>query len=593
MSTHLSLQGIYSLKPPKKPKLDSLDRAHQSPELDCLPALEESKDTLGPSSPAEPNDNQARAAASSTPDEDTEVPTRQPKKDMVPFPLSQNSVGKFVPQFSKSRKTVTRQTEDIESGAFNLETLLEPTAPKGGSQQLQASLELAASEQSQLHCQELPLEPGPGSGACLLGTSTYSSFVSERASQPPLSEPSRVCALDRGCSSSEPGSPVEQPGDSGLASQGPAQEGSRPSSESKGRDPHGEGPHEEGSDVPGTSGPAQGESVLEPGSAAQVHPEYKQSPSQPLLVTTDRSTDPTAPPLEPPKGGILGGQAPDSGFIGALLSNLEASGETRPKDQSLSNDPGPPAASPAPVHRNQEPTVDVGDPWPLVPAASPGADSKLMPGPTQEGQAGTCMLPSPEESEGGKAAKSSSDGQPAPESSGRGLPLQATSPPAPREVLDGPQGPGACSAPDAVDQSVWVDALPMELDFLPDSQMQDALDCPDFQAPHEQACPGGSRPPANRAPITTVQPRWGATGPCNSSDKGFEGPNLEDATATVCGLVLELSNLNRLIMSTHRDLEAVRRLSYRQANLAGKPAAPYASKGAGSHSRGEPPWRDA
>ncbi|XP_075403461.1 break repair meiotic recombinase recruitment factor 1 [Tenrec ecaudatus] len=555
------VMGIYSLKPPKKPKLDSLDKAHLSPELGCLPALEESEDTLGPSSPAEPNGNQARVAASSTPDEDTEVPSRQPEKDTAPFPLSQNSVRKFVPPFSKPKKTMTRKTEDFGSGAFNLEMLLEPVAPKAGSQQLQASLELAALEQGQLHSQELPLEPGPGSGASLLGTSTHSSFVSERASQQPLSEPSRACALNGGCSSSEPGPPVEQPGDNGLASQGPAQEGSPPSSESKGRDSHGEGPHEEDSDVPGTSGPAQGESVLEPGLATQVHPEYMQTPSQPLLVTTDKSTDPTAPPLEPPKRGMLGGQAPDSGFNGVQLSNLEASGETRLEDQLPSNTPGSPVASPAPIHRNQESTVNVSDPWPLAPAASPGADSKLMPGPAQEVQAGTCMLPSPVESEGEKAVKSSSGSQPVPESSGHGLPLQATSPLAPREVLDGPpQEPGACSAPNTMDQSVWGDALPMELDFLPDSQMQDALDCPDFQAPPEQEL-----------------------------EESFKELILGSSPAH-----LPIPSLpSRLIMSTHRDLEAFRRLSYRQAKLAGKPAAPYAFKGSGSHTRGDPPWRDA
>nr|7Z8Z_B Chain B, Break repair meiotic recombinase recruitment factor 1 [Mus musculus]7Z8Z_D Chain D, Break repair meiotic recombinase recruitment factor 1 [Mus musculus] len=34
---------------------------------------------------------------------------------------------------------------------------------------------------------------------------------------------------------------------------------------------------------------------------------------------------------------------------------------------------------------------------------------------------------------------------------------------------------------------------------------------------------------------------------------------MQDATDTVRGLVVELSGLNRLIMSTHRDLEAFKR----------------------------------
>ncbi|XP_022382601.1 uncharacterized protein C19orf57 homolog isoform X3 [Enhydra lutris kenyoni] len=76
--------------------------------------------------------------------------------------------------------------------------------------------------------------------------------------------------------------------------------------------------------------------------------------------------------------------------------------------------------------------------------------------------------------------------------------------------------------------------------------------------------------------------------------KGCEAARMEDATDTVLGLVVELSHLNRLIMSTHRDLEALKRLSYRKAKarLAGKALAPYTSKGAGNLPPGERSWRD-
>uniref|UniRef100_A0A452QR23 Uncharacterized protein n=1 Tax=Ursus americanus TaxID=9643 RepID=A0A452QR23_URSAM len=74
--------------------------------------------------------------------------------------------------------------------------------------------------------------------------------------------------------------------------------------------------------------------------------------------------------------------------------------------------------------------------------------------------------------------------------------------------------------------------------------------------------------------------------------KACEAARLEDATDTVQGLVVELSSLNRLVMSTHRDLEAFKRLSYRKARLAGKAPAPYTSKGAGNLPPGERSWRD-
>lgn len=51
---------------------------------------------------------------------------------------------------------------------------------------------------------------------------------------------------------------------------------------------------------------------------------------------------------------------------------------------------------------------------------------------------------------------------------------------------------------------------------------------------------------------------------------------------------------SRLIMSTHRDLEALKRLGYRKAKerLAGKAPAPYSSKGAGNLPPGDRSWRD-
>lgn len=59
---------------------------------------------------------------------------------------------------------------------------------------------------------------------------------------------------------------------------------------------------------------------------------------------------------------------------------------------------------------------------------------------------------------------------------------------------------------------------------------------------------------------------------------------MQDATDTVRGLVVELSGLNRLIMSTHRDLEAFKRRKTKSL--------PYLTKGLGSLPRGDQSWRD-
>uniref|UniRef100_A0A8D2DZQ9 Uncharacterized protein n=1 Tax=Sciurus vulgaris TaxID=55149 RepID=A0A8D2DZQ9_SCIVU len=86
--------------------------------------------------------------------------------------------------------------------------------------------------------------------------------------------------------------------------------------------------------------------------------------------------------------------------------------------------------------------------------------------------------------------------------------------------------------------------------------------------------------------VAEVQQRPGAGG------QAHEACRMADATGTVRGLVVELSNLNRLIMSTHRDLEAFKRLTSRKAKPPGKNPLPYPSRGAGNLPRGEQAWRD-
>lgn len=48
---------------------------------------------------------------------------------------------------------------------------------------------------------------------------------------------------------------------------------------------------------------------------------------------------------------------------------------------------------------------------------------------------------------------------------------------------------------------------------------------------------------------------------------------------------------SRLVMTTHRDLEALKRLNYRKAKPVVKAPLPYTSKGAGTVPHGEPSWK--
>ncbi|XP_019657127.1 uncharacterized protein C19orf57 homolog isoform X2 [Ailuropoda melanoleuca] len=216
---------------------------------------------------------------------------------------------------------------------------------------------------------------------------------------------------------------------------------------------------------------------------------------------------------------------------------------------------------------------------------------------------------------------------------GFSLSLGAFALPVHREAVDGPsqetrafQGSIDASVdptgwseppPGSADQDVLGKSPTMEPDFLPDSQIRDALEAPDFEASPAQtlqdeqetvprlSCQEQSHRPTQFPIGSRLDSSWPGTSPDADGGlltelqlrtrvgiKACEAARLEDATDTVQGLVVELSSLNRLVMSTHRDLEAFKRLSYRKARLAGKAPAPYTSKGAGNLPPGERSWRD-
>ncbi|XP_077833711.1 break repair meiotic recombinase recruitment factor 1 isoform X11 [Macaca mulatta] len=119
--------GLCPPKPLKTPRLGDSDGDPQSSMLGCLHHPEEPESKLGPVPSTQQHGEEPGKAVCSSPDEETGAPCwllRQPEKEPAPLPPSQNSVGRFVPQFAKSRKTVARKgetkDENLRSGAFSL-----------------------------------------------------------------------------------------------------------------------------------------------------------------------------------------------------------------------------------------------------------------------------------------------------------------------------------------------------------------------------------------------------------------------------------------------------------------------------------------
>ncbi|XP_034648485.1 uncharacterized protein C19orf57 homolog isoform X1 [Trachemys scripta elegans] len=157
---------------------------------------------------------------------------------------------------------------------------------------------------------------------------------------------------------------------------------------------------------------------------------------------------------------------------------------------------------------------------------------------------------------------------------------------------------GALRDPSPVDQtcSPWEDALSLDLELLPDNPLQTVLkdnrvefplqqpfsvdrNCSpsipesDLYPEREQCGPKTPVPIINVSYPNKLQPR------VEMMEGGCDPTKEEDATDVVCGLIIELSNLNRLIMNTHRDLESLKRLKYRKSRQSGRFIA-HALKGA-------------
>ncbi|ELK06746.1 hypothetical protein PAL_GLEAN10002813 [Pteropus alecto] len=507
-----------------------------------------------------------------------------------------------------------------------LEILPEPSAQHAGSQSPEESPGLTVWEADGAHSKhgvQNPVTPVSGRGHSQPEVSNDASpewgtvpLASERASQDHLLEQG-TNLLDGG--STEWGG---VPGDRG-------QKGHQPSSEAEEKEPDQGSSQEEGAQGGAGANQEEGDSILglipggpEPGSVVQGLSDFMQTLSKAgreaqgscssprfsslrSIVITDVSTDPTQPEQRALEVAGLGGKAPDGGHSWALPRGMPlcketagGRGEAGQEAKPPGNVPGGPAAFLALAHGIQEPIVDVGDSIPVASEMGSGVDQTWVPGSDQEG---FCALPLLLQPLGEKATKlgSQSYEQDIRELS---LSLGASAPLVHREAVDGPpldtrvhQGnPDALKGlagqpkhpPDSADQALLGESPAMELDFLPDSQIQDALEASDFEDPPEQT----SEIMGSRSQCSSVLEFEHKL--LDSTHEGIqpcEAARMEDATDTMRGLIVELSNLNRMIMNAHRDLEAFKRLSYRKA----KPASgPYTPKGAGPHPRGEQSWRD-
>nr|XP_035922367.1 uncharacterized protein C19orf57 homolog isoform X4 [Halichoerus grypus] len=208
--------GVRPLKAPKNPRLGDSDGPPQNSEWGSLCLPEESEGRLEPIPSAEQRTEEPVQTASSSHDEEAGDPSRllgQPEEEPVPALLSQNSARRFVPQFAKPRKTVTRQAElreeDLGGGApkISQETPPEPSAQQARSQLWEESLGLVPWEARELgaqtqvdsthpeHRDQNPMTPVPGNGNPQPSASIDASpewgtvpLASKRASQDHLSE---------------------------------------------------------------------------------------------------------------------------------------------------------------------------------------------------------------------------------------------------------------------------------------------------------------------------------------------------------------------------------------------------------------------
>lgn len=521
-------------------------------------------------------------------------------EELVPLPPSQNSGGRFVPQFAKPKKTIRRKAktwEEVpESCTGSQETWPELGALQAGSQPKKESPRFP------LHDAWRPEDQTWADGACSeeriispdAGSLGNNDFEMQRARVQDSTSQERHLSDDDA---------EGREADGRAPQEGGAQGGE---------------PQEEGILSISAPDPASDPTVPVPMhilSSTDAAPSCS-SPTDASLtdnVITAVSLDPSVLQQRTPEvAGLPGspdGQTPGGDCTGTLLGYTPLAEETTAGREEVRPEEGSPGdilarLTETAVPEKEEPMVDAGDSscteqemGPAVKIKDPDSDGQL-PG-------GIGMLPLQAQPMNQKVVELSSlnchrDFEGLSLSPHTSSQLEHS-----HAASDLPQRTKAChsspgipidlggqqpSVPSSRDQAAWQESSAMELDFLPDSQIQDALDAPNVEALPEQGSPAGNVPglgwsvPSPYAiggspkAVVKAHPRPAA------GTWAQEACRMQDATDTVHGLVVELSSLNRLIMSTHRELEAFKR---RKA----KPL-PYLTKGLGSLARGDQGWRD-
>ncbi|XP_042309607.1 break repair meiotic recombinase recruitment factor 1 [Sceloporus undulatus] len=131
----------------------------------------------------------------------------------------------------------------------------------------------------------------------------------------------------------------------------------------------------------------------------------------------------------------------------------------------------------------------------------------------------------------------------------------------------------------------YTDSRSLDVEFLPDSQLQGIFESHSLEYPPHKASilDDPHKHSKNKSDMFSAEEQSGTktpapaphkTNPNNVKDQVTEricdSSRQEDATDVVCGLIKELSNLNRLTMSMHRDLDSFKRLKFRRNRQSGK-----------------------
>ncbi|KAL6088183.1 hypothetical protein STEG23_034384 [Scotinomys teguina] len=476
--------------PPGSPQRSMLMQAHHSGE---------SEDSSEASASGEPGGEEPGPAASSCPVEDTRTASDLPgsPEELVHLPPSQNSVGRFVPLFAKPKKTITRKAKASEEVPESC-TGSQESWPELGA--LQAGRQPEKESQKFLFHDTRRPEDQTWADGTLTKDKTNSSDTGSLGNND--FEMQRARVQDR--SSQErhlSGGDVEgREAESRAPQEGGAQGGGAGAQQS------GES-QEEGILYISASAPASDPTVpvlTHILSSTGAVPSCSSPADASLIdsVITGVSSGPSVlQQRAPEEAGLpcsLDGQTSGGGYSGTLLGNTPLAEEARLEEGS----PGDILASlpEAAVPGEQKPMVDAGDPDHIQQEMSPAVKTKA-PGSDGQLSGGIGTLPLQAQSMNQRVVGLSSQNchrdfeglSLSPHTSSQ-LEHIHTASDLPQRTEACPSSPGIPidlagqqqSAPSSRDQAAWPESSAMELDFLPDSQIQDALDAPNLEALPEQ-----------------------------------------------------------------------------------------------------------